>query len=702
MISQNFKTGINLSILIKPLLCLSLMSFSGCAFDEVKDDENAQKQSQDLAAEVEKEGSDEAKKPEGDAKADTSLNPDLASDTLGENPVEPKNDDLGFDESAGSQQNEAPPAQNAEAPKPDEFSISPAEPPKTEQPVLESPPSIGSSSPSSQPVEVTNFKYNADRNGGTVIIETSGPAAMRKREGTSPRQIVIEIANAKIPAKFLRPLITKDFKQSIASVYAYQDKGSTTARFVIQMRDDSAPSIQQDGQTISIASQAGGGGNVAQGSDTGINTFNSQAAGDTSKAHASDELGLRFYGKPINIEVRDTPVIDVLNFISEQSGANLLISNEVKGQITLKLKQVPWDQALLLVMKSQQLGYVRDGSVLRIAPLDALKNESDKAVKVLESQRDAQPLKVKIIPVSYAKVEELAPQLKEFLSKRGKVVFDKRTSSVVITDIVENIERVTNLVRALDTPPYQVLIEGKVVEAGENFTRDIGIQWNIGGGQIQTGSQTLTPSLNIAPTTTLPPEGANLALTYGTFDALGSLTAALQLFEKESQIRVVSSPRVVTVNNEAASISQVLNIPVRQITPGTAGQPATQTFIYQPIELALKVTPQITAESDVIMQINLKREFSGNVPANGEPPNINKREAQTKVMVRNGQTAVIGGIYQSDNNVDERGIPFLRNLPVVGWLFKQRSRIDNKNELLLFLTPRILNAELNAKTGENL
>ncbi len=669
------------------ILLLSLSSyFSACATDDVKaDDENAANLSADL----------ENTPPGNKTTVEDNLNPDLAKDTLGATSNdEPKIEDLDAPDSpvdSNKSQAQAP-GQAPAQPAPLEPSITPLE--TAPEPVQQS------SQSNRQDVEVTNFKYNSDKDGGTVIIETSGPATFQKREGASGRQMIIEIANARIPARFLRPLVTKDFKQSIASVYAYQDRGSSTARFVIQMRDNSSPNIQQQGKKILIAAQNNGSSPDMAKTDAGISTFNS--SNDKLKGQGNDsDNSLRFYGKPINIEVRDTPVLDVLNFISEQSGANLLISNDVKGSITLKLKQVPWDQALLLVMKSQQLGYVREGSVLRIAPLDSLKNESDKAVKVLESQRDAEPLKVKIIPVSYAKVEELSPQLKDFLSKRGKVVADKRTSSVIITDIVENIERVTNLVKALDTPPYQVLIEGKVVEAGENFARDIGIQWGLGGGQIAAGSQTLTPSLNITPGA-LGGSGANLAFTYGTFDALGSLTAALQLFEKESQIRVVSSPRIVTVNNEAASISQTVNIPVKTTTPSLAGQPPSTSYSYTGIELSLQVTPQITAESDVIMQIDLKREFAANVPAQGDPPDINKRQAKTKVMVRNGQTAVIGGIYQSDNNITESGIPYLRNLPVVGWLFKQRSRTDKKNELLLFLTPRILNNEQTPKGNETL
>ena len=681
------------------LICFQ---FSACATDEVKSkDEN----SSAMAADFEKPNSDNP------SASDTSVNPDLAKDTLGGgNKEDAKPDDFNMEDGLSAETNAKPDAKSNDVQKLNQGDITATEAGKgdnTITPEISGAQGAPAANPFSQEVEIVNVKYNADLNGGTLSIDTSGPATFRKREGSNPSQIVLEVANAKIPARLLRPLVTKDFKQSIASVYVYQDKGTSTARFVIQMRDNSSANVQQEGKTIMVAAQGFATESAQQPSaqnrsqgDTGIKTFNTQGATDPNRPQSSEETGLKFYGRPINIEVRDTPVIDVLNFISEQSGANLLISNDVRGQITLKLKQIPWDQALLLVMKSQQLGYIREGSVLRIAPLDSLKMESDKAAKVMESQHDAEPLKVKIIPVSYAKVDELGPQLQIFLSKRGKVVADKRTSSVVITDIVENLERASNLVKALDTPPFQVLIEGKVVEASQNFTRSIGVQWGISGGQLVTGAQTLTPSLNISPGV-VGAAGANMNLTWGTFDALGSLSAQLQLFETEQQVRVVSSPRIVTVNNETANISQTVNIPV-QTTTATIGQPATTTFTFQPIELALKVTPQITAESDVLMQIDLKREFQVGVAVGSVPPNINRRQAQTKVMVRNGQTAVIGGIYQADSSTDEQGVPGLRHLPVVGWLFKNKARQEQKNELLLFLTPRILNSEQSTKTGEAL
>ncbi len=684
-------------------LCISLcvgLNFSGCSSGEVKADNES---SSAMAADFDKTNSDNP------TLTDANVNPDLAKDTLGDAPTDSgKTDDFNMDEGANKDVSLDPKLDldQKDTQKLSEGDITATEANKNDKAIPDvngAPPA----NPFSQDVEITNVKYNADVNGGTLTIETSAPATFRKREGTNQSQIVIEVSGAKIPARLLRPLVTKDFKQSIASVYVYQDKGTGTARFVIQMRDKSPASVRQDGKTILIAAQSFSDDSQAkttsqgQGdADSGIKTFNAKGATDPNKQQNSEETGLKYYGRPINIEVRDAPVIDVLNFISEQSGANLLIANEVKGQITLKLKQIPWDQALLLVMKSQQLGYVREGSVLRIAPLDSLKMESDKAAKVMESQHDAEPLKVKVIPVSYAKVEELATQLMTFLSKRGKVVADKRTSSIVITDIVENLERASNLVKALDTPPFQVLIEGKVVEAAQNFARNIGVQWGLGGGQIVTGGQTLTPGLNIAPGV-VGSSGANFNFTWGTFDALGSLSAQLQLFESEQQVRVVSSPRVVTVNNETASISQTVNIPV-QTTTATIGQPATTSFTFQPIELSLKVTPQVTAESDVLMQIDLKREFQVGAAVGNVPPNINRRQAQTKVMVRNGQTAVIGGIYQADSTIDEAGVPLLRHLPVLGWLFKNRARIEQKNELLLFLTPRILNSEQAAKTGETL
>lgn len=546
--------------------------------------------------------------------------------------------------------------------------------------------SIASMAAHAADVTIKDLKYSS-LNGGAVIIESSGPVTYRTREVPAQNQIVVELSNVRLPEKLKVPFVTKDFKQAITSFNAYQDAGSNSAKIIIQLSHAAKADVNQSGGTLMVAAQGGADGDFDNESLAESESGNGKIL-PTSSLDKTNSDDMRFYGKPISIEVRDTPVRDVIGLIAEQSGANIIVSGETEGNITMKLRQIPWDHALLLVMKSKNLGYVRQGSVLRIAPMAALQKETDDARKMADAQKLAEALKVRVIPVSYANPTNLATQLKDFLSERGKVVADIRTSSVVVTDVEENLVRIANLVKALDIPPLQVQIEGKVVEAGDRFNRDFGITWGSRGQDVALGGN-LSLAQNIS--VSAPSEGGKageLSLRLGTLDILGDLTAALSLYEKNSLVRIVSSPRIVTMNNEAASIVQSTNIPIPQIQQTNNGP--TTSYTYRPIELRLEVTPQITADNDVIMALTIKREFAASID---KTPDINSREAKTKVLVHNGQTAVIGGIYQSDQTDQAAGVPWLKDVPVLGWLFKSTSKSSTKNELLLFLTPRILNAE---------
>jgi type IV pilus assembly protein PilQ len=250
----------------------------------------------------------------------------------------------------------------------------------------------------------------------------------------------------------------------------------------------------------------------------------------------------------------------------------------------------------------------------------------------------------------------------------------------------------------------QVLIEGKVVEASEQFSREFGVRWGFTGREINLGGDLALQrnNLTISPggVKTGSPFGYNLRL--GTLDVLGDLDAALSLAERETEVRIVSSPRVVTMNNKEANISQETNIFIPTPQPTVGGATPLLTYEKERIPLSLKVKPQITNGGDVIMEVNLTRSFVG-VRTDGIPPDVNQRAATTNVMVRNGQTAVIGGVYQSDVSETENGVPWLRKIPILGWLFKSKTFSSEKNELLLFLTPRILgqgNSDNSAKEAQ--
>ncbi len=573
---------------------------------------------------------------------------------------------------------------------------------------------------------VKSIRFISSADGGSVEIKTDQPTTYSVRTNPDTNQTVIKIPNSTLPASLQRPYIMNDFNSPFGEINAYQNPGSSSARIVVQMKNNAdQPVVSQVGNAILLTPASSGtplassGGGPQTGSGTGGAV--SYSAGDKAsynveKAEKSRQiLGARtleqflmgsnkFFGRPISIETNNANVRDVINFIADQSGVNIVMDDDVKGKISLKLRQVPWDQALVIVMDSEGLGYIRQGNVLRIMKLSALEAQAKQEKTIIESQKNLTPLKVKVIPVSYANVKDLVNQIQPFLTpNRGKVVSDPRTSSLIITDTADVLARVTKLIKALDIPPAQVEIEGKVVEAQNNFSRSIGVNWGFGGVQSQLSSSggfdhspiTYSSSLSVSPVdTTQGSTGAIAHLNVGVLDFVGNLSALLNLAETDQLVRIISSPRIVTMNKHTAQIIQKGQvIYVTHILDNT-----TQTQTSQPVaknvSLSLKVTPQITAAGSVILNVHLIRQFAGAVvdPTSGARP-INTREADTEVLVPNGQTAVIGGIYEDDTTKTTQGVPWLDHIPGLGWLFKNKSTDSQKTELLLFLTPRILNPQ---------
>lgn len=571
----------------------------------------------------------------------------------------------------------------------------------TEVPVTETPATEQMADVGADPARITDLQFKANDSGGTVIVQGNRPLTFTTRTNPDLNQFIVEVNNATLPDRLKRSLNTKDIKGSVGAIDAYQNPGSTTARFVIQLRDGvGEPAVQAEGNSLLIV--ANGQGRGSEMSEDPVASATGGDGGNASILPAADLTGFlsgntKFYGKKISVETSNIDIRDALSLITEESGVNMVIAEEVKGPISLKLRQVPWDQALVVIMKAKKLGYSRQGNVLRIAPLADLKTEEEDATKLAQSRRNIEPLKVRMFPVSYARVEDLEKKIKDFLGERGRVVGDVRTNVLVVTDIEENIERAAKLISNLDMQPAQVLIEGKIVEAQESFTRNIGVNWGSSGSPIELsktsrGPLNLRPSFSINPTAA---EGAgsanmNFNLLLGTMDVFGTLNAALALSEREDKIKIISSPRIMTLTNEVASINQVTEVPVRQITQTPTG--TQETFQFKPLTLKLEVTPQVTADGSVIMKVNVGRQFQGSdVSTAGTGAfSVNSREANTRVLVRNGQTAVIGGIYQSDASDGESGVPWLRELPVISYLFKTKNLSKAKSELLIFLTPRIV------------
>lgn len=579
----------------------------------------------------------------------------------------------------------------SEAPAPPESS--PVEPPAPSGPIFEV-------------VNITGLQYRANDNGGTIVVEGDGPMEFSTRLVSENNQYIIEIPNSKLPAKLKRPLNTKDFAGTIGSIDAYQNPGSTTSRVVVQLREGGTePTVQAEGNSLLVITSPPNAMEVAKVDMTeGGESADGPSEEPQSGLMTSDNLeqfvanNQTFYGRKISVEFDDVEVRDVFKLISDEANVNLILAEDVKGKISVKLKNVPWDQALILVMKSKKLGYTRSGNVIRISNLKDIRDEEKEAMELQTSRRQNAVPKVKTLSVNYAKVDDLVTQVKPMLSKTGSVVGDARTSSLIITDLEENIERVTKVIQSIDVPPQQVLIEGKIVEAKEDVEKFFGINWGLRG--INSGGNGTGPQFNggfdVRPGGTTPASFA-FDLNLGTFDILGDLTAILGFFESEGKAKILSSPRIVAMQNEKANIEQSLEVPIR-VSNVAAGGGVTQSVTFKEVKLLLEVLPQITNDGAVMMGVKIQREFLGPVvDQTSGARETNRRLANTRVLVRNGQTAVIGGIYQNDTDQSQQRVPGMANIPVIGWLFKNQNTTDKKNELLIFLTPRIL-GQLDSQT----
>lgn len=555
-------------------------------------------------------------------------------------------------------------------------------------------------------IKIRDIRYLSNASGGTVVIETSQPITYQTRLNAATQQFVVEMAGVELPSSLQQPYLTKDLNSRIGSINAYQTAGSDTARVVIQLngKGSGEPVVQQEGASLVIIPPAAPV--VAQQDAPATKPAETAKATNDGAlaARTLDEFltgNQKFFGRLISLQVKDADVRDVVNFLAEESGANIVMSDDVKGRISLKLRRVPWDQALVTVMRTKEMGYVRQGNVLRISTLKALQSETEAANKIIEAQKAIVPAVVQVMPVNYANLEELTKNVTPFLSKDGRVVADNRTNTIVVTDKSEAVDRVQKLIKTLDVPPAQVSIETKIVEAAEDFSTYMGVNWGFTGSDVQLsgsgGAQGAPVNLNLlARSTTLQKDFSGGApfltsLGIGTLDMFGDLSATLTLAERNSLAKVISAPRISTMNREKSTILQkgenisIIRTKSEQTGAVTASEKRT------PFSLELNVTPQITSDGAVIMDLDVKREFLGAVvDTETQARPVNTRSAKTKILVHNGQTAVIGGIYTSGELEATNGIPGLMHIPVLGWLFKNKATDRTKNELLIFLTPRIL------------
>jgi type IV pilus assembly protein PilQ len=415
--------------------------------------------------------------------------------------------------------------------------------------------------------------------------------------------------------------------------------------------------------------------------------------------------GRRFTGHPVSLDFQGADLRAVLRTFAEISGLNIVIDPAVQGSVDVALRDVPWDQALDIILRANKLGYIVDGTIVRVAPLAVLADEESQRRKLGEEQALAGSLQVLTKTLSYARAEELQALLtKSALSQRGIVQVDARTNTVIMTDLPERLAVASELIATLDKAQPQVEIEARIVQANKNYARQLGIQWGFNGrvdpalgnttnlafpnsvnvgGRAGTqgpagGTQTST-AVNLGASAATSAIGLALGSVNGSFNLDFALTAA----ETSGNLKVLSTPRVSAQNNMEAEITQGVQIPIQTVANNTV------TVSFRDAALTLKVTPQITAAGTVIMKIaleNAQPDFSRSV--NGIPP-INTQRANTQVLVSDGQTTVIGGIFVSQEQANNDRTPGLSQVPLIKWLFRRDDVRDQSTELLIFITPKI-------------
>lgn len=433
---------------------------------------------------------------------------------------------------------------------------------------------------------------------------------------------------------------------------------------------------------------------------------------------SNDDLGAllggdqRYSGRLISLDLQDTDIDNALRIIAEVSNLNIIASSDVAGKVTLRLIDVPWDQALDVILKTNGLDKVQEGNVVRIAPVEKLRLEREALKQARLAEDELEPLSVKYVRVSYAKATDLKPLVKSILTERGDVAIDERSNQVIIKDIRKGIKNAVDLISKLDLRTPQVLLETQIVEASRSIFRDLGSQ--LGFSFIQspeTGNATgfnFPNSIklgggipNSASASSFPVPitandgGSAISMIFGSADGTRSLDMNISALEKEGRVRIVSRPSVATINNKPAEIASKEVIRVRKPNTGNttvvggSGSGDSDATEKINVGITLKVTPQASPDYFVLMDIEAESSSFGTNVVDNIPSTI-ERKATSSVLVSSGQTFAIGGIYRLRDNDTVSGVPFLKDVPLLGTFFR-RTKVDNADEeLLFFITPRII------------
>ncbi len=577
------------------------------------------------------------------------------------------------------------------------------------------PPKSSTPSPAQPPVEIRDLSFDESATGGQVALKLSRTSQW-KVSRPDDSSAVLTLDNARLPKSLERSLDTSALDTPVKMVSAFTAPGGARqVRIVVSaagaLEESVAPS--PTGLVLTWRLSAKGVKTEQAVSSSKAASANSLAPEAVAYAAQGQTQRIRYVGNQVSFEFKDIEIHNLLRVIAEVSKKNIVVADDVSGKVTIRLRNVPWDQALELILRSKSLGKEDMGNIIRVAPLKALEEEAKLRAERQKALLAQEPLTVQLIPVNYATAGDMSSRVKEVLSERGTVTTDTRTNVLIVRDISSNIGRARSLVQNLDTQTPQVLIESRIVEAATNFTRSIGVQWGgqaiaspatgnatglsfpntvaVRGGSTSEGATGTADNPNFAvnlPAAVGTGSGGALGFTFGSAGGAFALNLRLSALENQGTVKTISAPKVTTLDNNTARISQGVSIPFSQVS----AQGVNTTFVEA--RLSLEVTPHITQDGSILMNIRAENNQPdpSNSGANGQPA-IQRKEANTQVLVKDGDTTVIGGIYVRRGANNEQRIPFLGRIPVLGFFFKNYTESDARQELLIFITPRIINRQ---------
>ncbi|HEY9828719.1 MAG TPA: type IV pilus secretin PilQ [Stenomitos sp.] len=557
----------------------------------------------------------------------------------------------------------------------------------------------------SGPANIESIDFQVINSVSRIAIKVVGEV-IAEPPGKSAGFVTLTFKNTTLPKSLQRSIETKGFISPVLRItpILVKTRKGTDTKIRVAMRVPSLFDFRQEADIFYIDFQNPEGltaerisgalqenkVNTSQGAKYSSNRENdlTELAPEVSKANEGSK---GFKGRKVTLEFADAEVRKIFQLLSEVSNKNFVLGDDVTGTISIKLVNVPWDQALDIILDTKNLDKREDGNIIIIKGKGKFKSQAEEEQEIKKALTKAIELKTETFSVNYADTAGIAAQFASLKTDRGTITQDVRTNKVIVKDIPQALDDMRRLIQQLDVPEKQVMIEARIVEATSTFSRNLGVNWGVhfrdgsasflGINSLDTGFGGLTSAPPTAGTGTSA--GGTMGISFGTLTSNIQLDMRLNAAASAGLIKIVSTPKVATLNNKTAKITQGQQIPY---TSSTSDKVETK-FIEA--ALALEVTPHINANGTIGMKIDAKNDSPGTASTGGAPP-INKKQATTEMLLRDGETTVIGGIYVDSDTEADDGVPFLMDIPFLGKLFKTNSKSKTKTELLIFITPRIL------------